>query len=255
MANVYRNTPNLETYFTSQYADPIPRTLHTCWVGRETEDSKAMASLCRESFFAHHSDERWLHVHWTNESIPIIEESARISVSELLPKVSGAFKCDVIRTLVTLVYGGVYLDCDFTVHQNLEPLLFGRDAVFALQQDETRLDELGFGLANGFFAITPQHPFIYDLLMEQIRGLNALSDSRVATFDEAMEAVGVSAFNRVAERHLDSFSNLLILPQRMVFPYGYWEPDDVKHTKEAVLNHHWNGITPALGRMKKVLSQ
>ena len=252
MAKVYRNTPRLEELFFSQHLRSIPRTLHTCWVGKATKDSKAMVELTTKSFFDQHSRSRWMHLHWTDDSIGALEEALGVAVAHLLLKVSGAFKCDVIRTMATLVYGGLYLDCDFTVHQNLEPILFGRDAVFALQQDERRLDELGFGLANGVFAVTPQHPFVRALFEEQLKGLKSLDDS--ATFDQSMEAVGVSAFNRVAEDHLDTFENALILPQRMVFPYGYWEADTVKHTKEAVLNHHWNGITPALDRMKKVLS-
>lgn len=71
-------------------------------------------------------------------------------------------KCDMARMLVIYMYGGIYVDLDFTCFKNLSPLL-NRELLLVLEPIEHD-GVVDRKLFNGFFGSVPKNKFFLDWL-------------------------------------------------------------------------------------------
>lgn len=99
-------------------------------------------------FYDNEMSIRFLDVHFP----PEIREAYEI----LLP---GAYKADLFRYCVLLIYGGIYADIDVLLNMDLSKI--DDDIGFVVPVDEPgRVDGTGSCLWNGLLAAAPGHPFI-----------------------------------------------------------------------------------------------
>jgi len=238
---IYRNTPNLEAIFNTQ--NKIPKKMCCFWFGDRSESFQQMRDQFFSTFWKHHSEDKWdLNLYGEDDLIAWSKDSnfltamPVVKIMSLLEGAPYAFQCDVWRTLAVYNFGGVYADLDNTFHGNIDLALFDATYVTAVQQDD--FDKRGFGLCNGFFAAERHHPVLWKLHQYQIR---ALSQRTLESYDDYMDAVGVSAYNRVLEEYtIKQGAPIRILPREYVLPYGYWEVNKPSVNKCSIMCHHWN---------------
>jgi mannosyltransferase OCH1-like enzyme len=122
------------------------------------------------------------------------------------------------------VHGGVYLDSDMEVTQNLDWVLTERCVV-------GWEDSNFFGMA--FMAAEPEHPAI-GLLIEKFMAHVKSQKER-------------STFPAVATRVWSSRKDVKVLPQKRLYPYTHHERNTDKATfdwstdPEVFAAHHWHG--------------
>lgn len=73
-------------------------------------------------------------------------------------------KCDFSRYAIMYVYGGLYVDCDFTCYKSLDTLLDNRELILTYDRCDVRtgatmLTVNRHCIFNGVFASVPGHPF------------------------------------------------------------------------------------------------
>jgi mannosyltransferase OCH1-like enzyme len=135
-----------------------------------------------------------------------------------------AEESDLVRLEALWVHGGVYLDSDMEVTQNLdwvvtEECLTGWE------------DGNFFGMA--FIAAEPQHPAIGLLLEEFVKHVEAQTER--------------STFPAVATRVWRDRTDVKVLPAKALYPYSYHERNTEKATfdwsqdPEVFAAHHWHG--------------
>jgi|11_taG_2_1085331.scaffolds.fasta_scaffold12677_2 hypothetical protein len=251
--NIYRNTPNLERIFNVQ--DTIPKKLCCFWFGDRAPSFDLMKDRFFSTFWEHHSPDRWELNLYTSEDLLMWAKDpsfkTAIPIQDLMSLLEGApyaFQCDVWRTLAVYNFGGVYADLDNTFHGNIDLAIYDTSFVTAVQQDD--FDKRGFGLHNGFFGATAGHDALWELHEYQVR---TLSERTLETYDDYMDAVGVSAYNKVLEDFtVKQDSTIRILPREYVLPYGYWEVDSPNINKCSIMCHHWNHADGADKRARDV---
>eukprot|EP00531_Pseudo-nitzschia_arenysensis_P009691 CAMPEP_0116138922 /NCGR_PEP_ID=MMETSP0329-20121206/13031_1 /TAXON_ID=697910 /ORGANISM="Pseudo-nitzschia arenysensis, Strain B593" /LENGTH=707 /DNA_ID=CAMNT_0003633919 /DNA_START=164 /DNA_END=2287 /DNA_ORIENTATION=+ len=136
----------------------IPRIVHqTYFEGITTEKYPNMSRLT-ESF----KQSGWEYKFYTDEmSLEFLSTHFPPEVREAYEIVQpGAFKADLFRYCVLLIYGGVYSDVDIMLEANLD-LTIGPDIGFMSPHDEPghKIDKV-MCLWNGFIAAAPGHPFL-----------------------------------------------------------------------------------------------
>ena len=94
-------------------------------------------------------------------------------------------KCDMARYFIMYLFGGIYIDLDFTCFKNLSPLL-DRELLLVLEPPEHY--ENGIRLYNGFIGSVPGHQFWLDWL-------DYISESVLETND-VMETTGPTNFGK-----------------------------------------------------------
>jgi mannosyltransferase OCH1-like enzyme len=135
-----------------------------------------------------------------------------------------AEESDLVRLEALWVHGGVYLDSDMEVTQNLDWVLSERCVV-------GWEDNNFFGMA--FIAAEPRHPAIGLLMDEFVKHVEA--------------QVERSTFPAVATRIWADRKDVKVLPQKALYPYTYHERNTPKATfdwstdPEVFAAHHWHG--------------
>ena len=136
----------------------IPRIIHQTYYEDITKEKYPNMSRLVESF----KQSGWQYKFYSDdESMAFLSKhfppEVREAYETLLP---GAFKADLFRYCVLLIYGGVYADVDILLDANLD-LAIAPDVGFMSPHDlpGDRVDRR-MCLWNGFIAAAPGHPFI-----------------------------------------------------------------------------------------------
>lgn len=110
-------------------------------------------------------------------------------------------KCDLARLLVLYKYGGVYADLDINYKKNIKKLLENKSEYFIYEPQE-HMDDYGKKLIwNGFFAVSPKHPFIKEL----IEYINTHYDNNLDHWKDVINMTGPRAMANVYEENNHSF--------------------------------------------------
>lgn len=130
---------------------PIPKIIHQTWVEPITKEKHPKISLLQSS---------WKRKGWEyrfyddNDIINFISQHFPIEVLDayntLIP---GAYKADLFRYCLLLIYGGVYADFDVLCEADLD-IAIDDNVGFLVPVDVDRC------LWNGFMASVPGHPFL-----------------------------------------------------------------------------------------------
>jgi hypothetical protein len=136
----------------------VPRIIHQTWFETVTRAAYPNMSRLIESwkqsgweyrFYDDAAIESFLHTHFPKEVFEAYDA--------LIP---GAFKADLFRYCVLLIYGGVYADMDVLLESNLEGSV-PPDVGFMTPVDEPGIAvDKRMCLWNGLIAVAPAHPFL-----------------------------------------------------------------------------------------------
>jgi inositol phosphorylceramide mannosyltransferase catalytic subunit len=130
----------------------IPKVFHRVWLGGQLMPLEFIE--WGKTWTAMHPG--WTMKLWTEETLPRIVNEYQYKRAVCL-----AQRADVIRYEIMQRYGGVYVDCDIECVRNVEPLLEDCDLAVMSNLAEATPE----WLSNGFFACTPDHPAMRELVL------------------------------------------------------------------------------------------
>ena len=113
----------------------IPKVIHYCWFGGNTKNE--MVLKCMESWKKYCPD--YKVVEWNEDNFDV--NMCRFT-KEAYESKKWAFVSDVARLHILYNYGGVYLDTDIELKENIDEWL-QYDGWFAFQYDNTIATGLG----------------------------------------------------------------------------------------------------------------
>ena len=141
----------------------IPKIIHQSWIGSNPAPShcSGYAKIWKE---LHPS---WEYKLWTNKDIgSILSRAPHNAVSAFnnhaIGKTYSAAACqaDILRYLIVLKYGGVYVDIDFECFKPIDDLISGKNLIVASPHSAVHW------ICNGFFGATPRHEVIKDTVID-----------------------------------------------------------------------------------------
>ncbi len=196
----------------------IPKIFHQIWLGG-TEFPLPFQVL-RDHTLSLHPD--WEYKLWTEANLPpLINQKWLDSQNRLF------YKADIARYEILASYGGVYLDTDFLIYKNIEPLLRNTDHFLAYEATDW--------VCNSIMGFVPNHWFTWKIISE------LPARARLYYDRWGVERFGPGLITACAE----SSSNLFVLPIRTFYPLTTSEVldkqfDDFPASYGAHLWHdHW----------------
>lgn len=115
----------------------IPKIIHYCWFGKNPKNE--IIEKCINSWKKYCGD--WQIIEWNEDNYDI---SKIPYVEEAYESKKWAFVADVVRLEVVNKYGGIYLDTDVELLENIDFLL-KNEAFYFFESDRNIATGLGFG--------------------------------------------------------------------------------------------------------------
>jgi hypothetical protein len=137
----------------------IPRIVHQTWrepISKENYPNwiEFQASFQQEGYeYRFYTDDEARSILEAHFPVEIV-----LAYDDLLP---GAFKADLFRYCILLLYGGIYADIDITMTRKLDDVI-DHDTGFLIPLDKQPFSNENKTLClwNGFMAVSPGHPFM-----------------------------------------------------------------------------------------------
>ena len=195
----------------------IPKIFHQIWLGGQ--EMPVPFQVFRDHLRALHPD--WEYRLWTDENLPPLI-NARLFNSQH----RAFYRADILRYEVLAEHGGVYVDVDFLMYRNIEPLLRNTDHFLAYEGVEW--------VCNSIMGFAPNHWFLWKLIAE------APSRARKLWDRWGVDRIGPGLVTACAAES----TNLLILPKGVFYPIS--AADIRKRQFERVPSaygaHMWNDV-------------
>jgi hypothetical protein len=141
----------------------IPKIIHQIWIGPDPIPDKCKNYV--KTWKKHHPS--WEYKFWDNTHIEeLLSEASEEAVNAYnyhapnskCPAV--ACQADILRYLIILKYGGVYVDIDFECFKPIDDLVLGKNLVVASPNGSIHW------VCNGFFGATPNHEVIEETVKD-----------------------------------------------------------------------------------------
>jgi hypothetical protein len=180
----------------------IPKIIHQIWIGNESltpKHTESWRNWCKNS--------GWEYKLWGNADIDHIVVKNK---SYFDKATAWAEKADIMRYEIMYYYGGFYADADMYCYgHDLEKYLDLKSGFIGVFEPYMAFGMNTIGepyVANGFFAVSPQHPIIKRV----IDSIPAASSKR-----SLLERTGPVLFNSCIN------SPITIMPSSWVFPLDF----------------------------------
>jgi hypothetical protein len=196
----------------------IPKIFHQIWLGGA--ELPAPYQALRDHMLQLHPG--WEYRLWTDDNLPPLINH-RLFDAQL----KFMYKSDVLRYEILAEHGGVYIDTDFLLYKNLEPLLRNTDHFLAYEMVDW--------VCNSVMGFAPNHWFLWKLITEGPPRARALWDHM------GVDRIGPGLITACAKQS----PNLLILPRNVFYPLSAHEVRDRQfdHFPGAYGAHLWNSMT------------
>lgn len=188
----------------------IPKIIHYCWFGEEAIPVEQVAYI--QDWKNRHSD--WQFIFWNEKNAPM--QVPYLKNAKELRK--WANMSNYVRLHAVKEYGGIYLDTDIKLVQDLTPLL-DDECFFGFE--EFNEQENTFGINNAIFGARKEHDFI-----------TTCHNELLVTFDGSEEADLSSPrlitdllirFKGLSEYKEQLLSDIKLYPVEYFYPIHYSE--------------------------------
>lgn len=132
----------------------VPPVIHRIWLG---DPMPGPVTAAGEAIRRLHPG--WEVIDWTDRDVlpQMVNRDVFDRSAELCPADPKRFEADVLRLELLWRYGGIYLDCDITVHRSLDELIEGRRCVVGRSPQHRRGHH---PITNCVMAAAAAHPWI-----------------------------------------------------------------------------------------------
>jgi len=180
----------------------IPKVFHQIWIG--TEDSVPVSyKILRDHTLNLHPD--WDYKLWLPEDfLPLINQDSYDYYKAAM------YRADVARYEIMALNGGVYLDWDFYIFRNIEPLIRETDNFIIAEPMDLPV--------NSVFGLSPNHWFAWRLVRELRCSAITERTRLMGGAKNPLHGVGARYFSKQV---LECEDRLNILPRSVFTPYSY----------------------------------
>lgn len=247
----------------------IPKIIHYCWFSEDSYPPKIAECIASwKKYMPGYQIKRWSAKNFDINSVPLVREAVE--------QKKWAFATDYIRLYALYNEGGVYLDSDILLHQDIQHLLQSdyvsaiefhpidknayKQSVTAGYRRKKSIESVeGVGLQAAFMASIPRHPFLEKCLTqyENLSLNQILEKNLLAPTMQALVAEQFGFLYKNEKQHLDS--SMVLYPTSIVGQNAYetkgrfathlcsgsWENSPLKHKIIDLLNNRWH-ILPLL---------
>ncbi len=186
--------------------DRIPKIIHSVWIGNGEKSEIAKKSMVSWQVFC----PDYAFMEW-NESNFDIKNSCRYVV-EAYSKGKWAFVSDYIRLKILYEYGGIYLDTDMELLQNIDSFLKYRGFFCT---------ESRYSVSTAIIAAEPQAPWIKELLDEYE---NEPFINEDGSFNKQTNTKRVQKYLEIKYNYSWEKGLQELLPGFYVFPADFFSP-------------------------------
>lgn len=214
----------------------IPKKIHYCWFGKN-KMSKLMLK-CTESWRKHQPD--YELILWNEDNFDVAMNNY---VKEAYEKKKWAFVSDYARLYALYHYGGIYLDTDMEILQNLDGFLV--HSMFLGMEDSSHI-------SMGIIGAKVGHPWIENLLDLYSQRNFVLSDGKL-DFTTIVSFINNEAY-KIGFEPKSCFQ--VLAGDIHVFPEKYFYPMSAhgiknKYSDQTFTIHHFAGSwLPASEKLK-----
>lgn len=195
----------------------IPKIFHQIWLGGG--EMPTPYQVFRDHLLALHPG--WEYRLWTDDNLPEL-------INERLyeAQVKYMYRADVLRYEILAAHGGVYVDVDFLIYKNIEPLLRNTDHFLAYEMVDW--------VCNSIMGFAPNHWFLWKLIAQAPPRARRLVDH------VGVDRIGPGLLTACAQES----PNMLILPRGAFYPLGAHEVRERQFERPpgAFGVHLWNSI-------------
>ncbi len=195
----------------------IPRVFHRVWFGGTMPQEFVRFG------------ETWLEQNpgwemrlWGESDLPPLRNQDLYDAAE-----GYAEKSDIVRFELLLLFGGVYLDCDFECLRGIEQVLLGVEAFAAFEDD--------IQVATGIMGAIPGHPFV-DYLVSSLPA----SVKENGTACPVVSTGPGYLTRRLADFDFTGAAPVTLFPSTYFYPYS-WDQKYRRYERfdQAYAVHHW----------------
>lgn len=213
----------------------IPKIIHSVWVGNK--EKPALIKLCENSWKKYCFNYQFIE--WNEENFNF--ENAPIFVKEAYQMKKWAFVSDYIRLWALYNYGGIYLDSDMELLQNIDTFLTNKSFTGFEDDVSVQTSIIGSVKKNDLIKELLEYYSNKSFILKD--GLNTTTN--VEIISTILDKKGLKKNNK----------EQLILNNLRIYPSNYFCPKSFKTgkitiTKKTYAIHHFN--MSWLGFSKKV---
>ncbi|MBQ9019157.1 MAG: hypothetical protein IJ097_02445 [Bacilli bacterium] len=205
----------------------IPKIIHSVWVGNGKKSP--LAEKCIESWNKYLCD--YKIIEWNEENFNL--DQAPKYVKEAIKAKKWAFVSDYIRLKVLYEYGGIYMDTDMELYDNLDQFLY-EDGFFCIESMYT--------ISTAIIAAKPKSKWIKELL-EEYDKLNFINDD--GSYNTLPNTKRVYSY--LTKKYNYKYSNSIKFYKDglVVYPSEYFSPLNcftgvLKKTNNTIGMHHYD---------------
>ena len=135
----------------------IPKIMHQIWIGPDPIPEQEQDFI--DSWKKLHPS--WKHMMWTNENIHTLDMPS--NCLEAFENSEGVWACqsDILRYIITLKHGGVYIDSDIECYKPIDELITEQLEFLGLKPRP----EANW-ITNAFYGVTRNHSLMQSLVKE-----------------------------------------------------------------------------------------
>jgi len=140
----------------------IPKTIHQIWLDKPsmTQFFIRLIDTWKEK------NPEWEHFLWDNENAyAFLEENFENWLPFYEQLTHNVQRFDLLRYLILIKYGGVYVDADYECLDSIDILLENQKIAFGLEPENyAKFHQSNYFIGNCFMASIPQHPFLIEFI-------------------------------------------------------------------------------------------
>lgn len=189
----------------------IPKIIHQVWL--DMPSSAPFPVKLTETWKTKNPD--WKHILWDKESSQFfLEENFSNWISFYEKLTHNVQRCDLLRYLILIKYGGVYVDVDYECIKSIEETLESQTLAFGLEPEaHAKYHKSDYFLGNCFMASVPEHPFLIEFI-ESIKLKTPIIDiDKNDKYRYVMNTTGPIALNQFYQQNSKKESICLIQPE------------------------------------------
>ena len=201
----------------------IPNIIHQIWLGKSP--IPLFFKTLSDSWRTQYTD--WEYTFWNTETAIEFVHQEFSQYTELY----NAFpydvqRVDLLKYLILLKFGGVYIDIDYESLKPIEPILENQVLCFGLEPKKySDFHKAEYFLGNAFIASVPEHEFLNQLVKHISDSLENITIPKENKYYYVMNSTGPLLLNNLYQSY-PSRQNITLIPSEQISPLDSAEAKD-----------------------------
>lgn len=193
----------------------IPKIIHQIWLGKLF--IPLVFKRLSDSWQTQYLD--WEYFFWnTDKATEFVNQEFPQYVSLYNTLSYDVQRVDLLKYLILLKFGGVYIDIDYEPLKSIEPILENQALCFGLEPKQySDFHQAEYFLGNAFMASIPNHEFLSQLVEHISDNLASVDIPKENKYYYVMNSTGPLLLNNFYQSYL-SKQEVTLIPSEQICP-------------------------------------